>query len=148
MQNQQTQVGAIQKPFVALGLGVIGTISMFLGWFQIGQRVRNSFQTIDSIIQTPIGDSVVPNIETLLPLFETLWLFLPALALAGPMLVIASYKRTGWIMSITFHLLLGLAATAAAFRNSTQVGNIMGLVVALVFFIYLIASSLLSRTSR
>ncbi len=129
------------KPLVALGFGVVGVISMFLGWVATGQRVRSSFDILDAAVGLPFN---IPFIE----LLETAWLFLPALALAGPMLVIASYKRTGWALTCAFHLILGVAAVATATQLSPQIGNIAALVTVLGYFLYLGVSSRLFRSLR
>lgn len=141
MNTELPATNDLKKPLIALGFGVVGVISMFLGWVATGQRVRSSFNILDAAVGLPID---IPFVG----LVETLWLFLPALALAGPMLVIAGYSRTGWTITFVFHAVLGLAALATTIRLSPQIGNILALIVIFGFFLYLGTSSLFSKRLR
>ena len=111
-------------PFVGLGLGVAGVVSMFFAWAKVvGNRARNGFELLDFAVEFNILDN------PLIPVLEVVWLFLPALGLAGPMLVLAGYSKLGWAMSIVFNSVLGLVAIVTAIYDGPQLGNITAILV-------------------
>lgn len=102
--------------------------AMFLPWYRVGGSKRNSFEMLDA------ATSFAPGYNTAAAIFEVVWLFLPALGVAGLFFWIAEFRRLGAVITRSVIVLLGLFSFLAFLITGSELGNVVCLAACLAYW--------------